>query len=278
MGRVGRRPGYTVVVHRDGSVASREYRVPRWLARTATVAAVAILVAVVVFLVIYGPIVAAAGREPLLAREVERLTAENRRVIELARALDDAEARYAQLRGMLGAQIGPPPSDVGGAGQSASGERLYVAPPLLARAPGGAADTSEARDEGPTVPHLWPLLVPSYRTRGMVQSGSPQETHPGIDLAVPVGSDVLATGGGVVREVGQDSAYGLYVLIQHPRGYQSMYGHLSRILVARSDVVRAGQVIALSGNTGRSTAPHLHFEIRLGGQSLDPLTLVREGR
>jgi murein DD-endopeptidase MepM/ murein hydrolase activator NlpD len=95
---------------------------------------------------------------------------------------------------------------------------------------------------------------------------------------VPVGSDVRATGGGVVREIGQDSAYGLYVLIQHPQGYQSMYGHLSRILVARNDAVRAGQVIALSGNTGHSTAPHLHFEIRRGGQSLDPLTLVREGR
>ena len=81
-----------------------------------------------------------------------------------------------------------------------------------------------------------------------------------------------------MREAGQDSAYGLFVLIQHPEGYQSMYGHLSRLLVARNDAVRAGQVIALSGNTGHSTAPHLHFEIRRGGKSIDPLTLVREGR
>ena len=112
----------------------------------------------------------------------------------------------------------------------------------------------------------------------MVQANSPQEEHPGIDLAVPVGSDVRASGGGVVRQVGEDPAYGLFVLIQHPDGYQTMYGHLSRVLVQRNDMVRAGQVVALSGSTGRSTAPHLHFEIRLQGRSLDPTTLVREGR
>jgi murein DD-endopeptidase MepM/ murein hydrolase activator NlpD len=270
------RPGYTVVVHRDGTVATREFHVPRWVARAAAIAGAVILVTVILLAATYGPILAAAARAPLLERRVERLTAENQRVSELARALDEAEARYAQLRGMLGAQIGPPPPESSPAGLGAA-ERLYVAPPLLARAPGAADSSTEA--SGPSVPHVWPLTVPSYRTRGMVVgSDSPQETHPGIDLAVPVGSDVLASGGGVVREAGQDSAYGLYVLIQHPRGYQSMYGHLSRILVAKNDLVRAGQVIALSGNTGHSTAPHLHFEIRRAGQSLDPLTLVREGR
>ena len=67
------------------------------------------------------------------------------------------------------------------------------------------------------------------------------------------------------------------MLLEHPQGYESMYGHLSRVIVAPGDSVRAGQVIGLSGNSGRSTAPHLHFEIRRGGQSIDPLTLVREG-
>jgi murein DD-endopeptidase MepM/ murein hydrolase activator NlpD len=265
------------MVHRDGSLKSRELHVPVWLLRAAAIAGSAVLVAVVVIAVAYGPIVAAAAREPLLASQVTRLTRENRRVAELAAALDDAEARYAQLRGMLGAQIGAPPETGRAAGPSGE-ERLYVAPPLVARAPSDRGDSATTTEEGPSVPHLWPLVVQSYRTRGMVGANSPQESHPGVDLAVPVGSDVRATGGGLVREAGQDSAYGLFVLIQHPDGYQSMYGHLSRLLVARNDAVRAGQVIALSGNTGRSTAPHLHFEIRRGGQSIDPLTLVREGR
>jgi murein DD-endopeptidase MepM/ murein hydrolase activator NlpD len=80
-----------------------------------------------------------------------------------------------------------------------------------------------------------------------------------------------------VRRSGTDPAYGLFVLLAHPDGYESMYGHLSRVLVLQGDTVRVGQVIALTGNSGRSTAPHLHFEIRRDGRSVDPLALVREG-
>ena len=272
--------GVMVMVHRDGSLRSREFRVPLWVARAAVVTAVALVVLVLIAVVTYGPILAAAARTPLLERQVAQLTAENRRVVELERALDEAETRYAQIRGMLGAQIGPPQKASADSSEApAAEERLYVAPPLLARAPGGPGETSSATGaSGPSAPHLWPLTVPSYRTRGMVAANSSQEEHPGIDLAVPVGSDVRASGGGVIRQVGEDLAYGLFVLIQHPAGYQTMYGHLSRVLVQRNDLVRAGQVVALSGSTGRSTAPHLHFEIRLQGRSLDPLTLVREGR
>lgn len=272
-----RGPGYTVMVHRDGSLRSREVHVPRWLVRAAAITGAVVLVVVIAIVAAYGPIVAAAAREPLLSAQVTRLTRETRRVAELASALDEAEARYAQLRGMLGAQLGAPVV-AGSTAVSGAEERLYVAPPLVARAPAERGDSATTAEEGPSVPHLWPLAVPSYRTRGMIGANSPQESHPGIDLAVPVGSDVRATGGGLVRDAGQDSAYGLFVLIQHPGGYQSMYGHLSRLLVARNDAVRIGQVIALSGNTGHSTAPHLHFEIRRGGKSIDPLTLVREGR
>ena len=269
-----------MVVHRDGSLRSRELRLPLWVVRTAVVTAAILAVLALIVVVTYGPIIAAAARTPLLERQVAQLTTENRRVVELERALDEAEARYAQIRGMLGAQIGPAPSPNTDSGQTpVANDRLYVAPPMLARAPAGpGASTAAAGATGPSVPHLWPLTAPSYRTRGMVGANSPQEEHPGIDLAVPVGSDVRASGGGVVRQVGEDPAYGQFVLIQHPGGYQTMYGHLSRVLVQRNDMVRAGQVVALSGNSGRSTAPHLHFEIRLQGRSLDPTTLVREGR
>lgn len=277
MGRLVRGPGYTVMVHRDGSLRSRELRVPLWIVRACLVLLVAVALGVLLVVATYGPIVTAAAREPLLVRQVASLTEENRRIAELAAALDEAEARYAQLRGMLGAQIGSPPSQAGGAGATQiAGERLYVAPPLVALAPSAQSDS--AATAGPSVPHIWPLSVPSYRTRGMVGANSRQEAHPGVDLAVPVGSDVRAAGGGIVRQLGEDPSYGLFVMVQHPEGYVTMYGHLSRELVAQNDFVRAGQVIALSGNTGRSTAPHLHFEIRLGGRSIDPLTLVREGR
>jgi murein DD-endopeptidase MepM/ murein hydrolase activator NlpD len=217
--------------------------------------------------------VAAAGRAPLLQLEVNRLKQENERVQELAQRVDEAEARYAQLRGMLGANVVPPVREgEDSAARAPAGERLYVGPPIFARAPdvGTGADSS-----GPTVPSRWPLTVRSYRTRGLA-AGDSLERHAGLDLAVPVGSDVRASGGGFVGATGNDSAYGLFVMLRHPDGYETMYGHLSRVLVAPGDRVREGQVIALTGNSGRSTAPHLHFEVRRGGRSVDPLSLVRE--
>ena len=264
--------GFTLMVHRDGALDSREYHVPLWLARAAMIGSIGVLLALLTVAVLYGPIVAAAARTPLLKREIARLNRENRRVTQLARALDDAEARYAQLRGMLGAETGLPPGAGAVAVTPASEERLYVAPPMVARAPSDL----EAEMPGPSVPRRWPLSVPSFRSRGLA-AGDSSEGHSGLDLAVPVGSDVRAAGGGVVRGTGTDSAYGLYIVLTHPDGYETMYGHLSRVLVVRGDAVMEGQVIGLSGNTGRSTAPHLHFEVRRNGSSVDPLALVREG-
>jgi len=267
--------GYTVIVHRNGALESRQFQVPSWLARAALITTVAALVILAALVIAYRPILAAAMRAPLLQHRVEQLTSENARVGQLALALSDAEARYAHLRGMLGAQMPAPAGDTDG--QYAAGEeRLYIAPPMLARAP-AAADSSVPERGGPSIPQGWPLSVPSYRTRGMVAGTPSEEVHPGIDLAVPEGSGVRASGGGVVERAGTDSSYGLFVLLQHPSGYETMYGHLSRILVSRGDTIAAGQVIALSGNTGRSTAPHLHFEVRLRGRSIDPTKLVREG-
>lgn len=88
---------------------------------------------------------------------------------------------------------------------------------------------------------------------------------------------VRAAGGATVHQVGEDPEYGFFVLLDHPDEYQTMYGHLSRILVSTGATVAPGQVIGLSGNSGRSTAPHLHFEIRQRGVSLDPQTMIKEG-
>jgi murein DD-endopeptidase MepM/ murein hydrolase activator NlpD len=151
---------------------------------------------------------------------------------------------------------------------------LTVAPAVLAASPG----SSVAEDSRASVPRRWPLDERGFITRGQAGAGSAEEEHPGIDIAVPVGSVVRASGGGVVLQTGAQAEYGNFVLLEHPQGYQSMYGHLSRILAIQGTRVAAGDVIALSGNTGRSSAPHLHFEIRLNGVSIDPGTLVKEER
>jgi murein DD-endopeptidase MepM/ murein hydrolase activator NlpD len=271
------RPGFTIMLHRDGALDSPQWRIAGWVVRAVAVAAALLLLAGLALLVFYGPVVAAAGRVPFLQRRIAQLEEENRRVTELAQRLEDAEARYDHLRGMLGANVALPEIPVTEVGvRPAGGDRLWVAPPLFARLP-GAGDTAGGVAGSPTVPRRWPLTVPSFRTRGLAQGDPSTETHMGLDLAVPVGSDVRAAGGGLVKNTGTDSAYGLFVLLEHADGYETMYGHLSRVLVTRGAPVREGQVIGLSGNSGRSTAPHLHFEVRRGGRYVDPLTLVREG-
>jgi len=94
--------------------------------------------------------------------------------------------------------------------------------------------------------------------------------HQGLDFVANVGTDVYATGDGVVSYVGKRGGYGNVVEIDHGFGYSTLYGHLSKPLVADGQRVRRGQVIALSGNTGLSTAPHLHYEVRRNGVHVDP--------
>lgn len=255
----------TIVVQPDGATRSQTYRVPLWLVRAGLGFMGAAAVAAVVVAALYGPLLRSAARVPLLERQVARLEADNAKVRQLSAALDTAESRYAQVRQMIGGDIVRDPLTLG--------EALPVAPAIAAR----AADLPRGPSVGLTLPRRWPLDEPGYITRGQVGTGADDEAHPGIDIAVSVGTIVRASGGGTVHQMGEDPEYGLFVLLDHPGEYQTMYGHLSRILVTPGASVAPGQVIGLSGNSGRSTAPHLHFEVREKGVSVDPRTMVKEG-
>lgn len=252
------------VVFREDQLDSRTYRIPVWALRA--IAGLGITVTLLALLAVgfYAPILRAASRVPGLTRDVTRLETANAQVAELAEALDSVESGYQRLRQMVGADIVPQPM--------LGPQALMAAPVLVSRL------TVPGTPPGATRPSRWPLDEPGYVTRGASDSSvSSEEPHPGIDIAVREGTLVRASGGGTVLEVGADQDYGLYVLLRHPDGYESMYGHLSRRTAERGAMVREGEVIGLSGNTGRSTAPHLHFEIRLHGRPVDPAELVREG-
>jgi murein DD-endopeptidase MepM/ murein hydrolase activator NlpD len=103
--------------------------------------------------------------------------------------------------------------------------------------------------------------------------------HAGIDLAAPMRTPEMAAMDGVVLEAGPASGFGLAVYIQHENGDVTVYGHMDEILVEAGQVVRAGDTIALLGNRGQSTGPHLHFEVHVGGingEKIDPLPWLRE--
>ena len=98
------------------------------------------------------------------------------------------------------------------------------------------------------------------------------QSHQGVDYTIPEGSRVFATADGVVRDVAlRNSTSGQTVVIDHGNGYETSYSHLSKINVRKGQRVSRGEIIALSGDTGLSLSPHLHYEVRLNGMRVDPI-------
>lgn len=102
--------------------------------------------------------------------------------------------------------------------------------------------------------------------------------HQGIDFSLPHGSEVVATADGVVKAVRRDSTYGLLVDVRHSDRVVTRYAHLSRASVEVGDEVCRGQAVGLVGSTGRSTGPHLHYEVRVNKEPLNPLQLMQLAR
>ena len=107
------------------------------------------------------------------------------------------------------------------------------------------------------------LMHPFYRTL---------QSHQGVDYAIPEGTRIFATADGIVKEVkGKNSTSGVTVVIDHRNGYTTSYSHLQSVKVKRGRRVQRGDIIALSGNSGLSLAPHLHYEVRYNGMRVDPI-------
>ena len=130
---------------------------------------------------------------------------------------------------------------------------------------------SSLQDQGPTEGGS---ISSDYGTRMKPMGGSGQDWHPGLDIAVDYGTPIYASAAGTVDTAGWVSGYGRYVRIQHAHGYTTAYGHMSGIAVAPGQQVRKGEIIGFAGSTGYSTGPHLHFEVQVDGQTVDPLYML----
>lgn len=190
-----------------------------------------------------------------LRAEVADLQNERARVVDLASRLEEVEAGYNRLQSAI----------TGGRPVAESGAPLPVAGPTGAATGPELAATSLA----------WPLAQRGFVTRTFGSRGDAGPTgHTGVDIAVPTGSYVRAIRAGRVEDAGEDPVYGMFVRIAHANGLTSLYGHNSWLFAAEGDSVERLQVVALSGNTGRSTAPHLHLELSQEGSLVDPLVHV----
>lgn len=196
-----------------------------------------------------------AAHATSLARQVDSLTASQPAVRELAARFVEMERQLEQFRILFG-HVDPP--DV----------RLWQ----LSSAPATGEGPGSGEEEAETIPSAWPLAAPGFVTQSLLEGDD--GVHPGIDIAVPTDSYIRAAGAGEVVEAGQDSVYGFFVRIDHGGGLQTVYGHASMLVAETGARVRRGEVIAMSGSTGRSTAAHLHFEVLRNGRAMDPLTFV----
>ena len=233
--------------------------------------------------------------------EVRRLRAENLALATKARAYEEnagqLQSKVLQLQSvvtklgiMAGVEQSLPDASIGGVGGLRGSETtppsIDIASTLqsLDQKVGNLSEKSERleayfkdqRELLASTPSTWPLR--GYLSAGFGNRADPftglRDFHPGIDISVPRGTKVIAPADGVVVFCGTKNGYGNAMVIDHGFGLVTRYGHLDAFNVRPGQRVRRGDVIAFSGNTGRSTAPHLHYEVWVNDQMRNPIEYI----
>jgi murein DD-endopeptidase MepM/ murein hydrolase activator NlpD len=275
---------FKVLVVREDGRSIRRLNLPRWVLSVATVASALAVTVNAVLLVDYVS----------LRRQHAAVTATRDRVEQRARVLEPLERRLVELRDEMttwdslhAAILSPLARDrrapLGIGGPSRPIGDLEPIDLLLAyvrdesqRLRTLARVTREAGGILAALPSRLPLssvVNSGFGLRRSPWTGEP-EFHAGIDLAATTGTPVKAAASGVVRSVDRAGSYGNVVTLDHGRGVESRYGHLASIDVIPGQRVELDQRIGLTGNTGRSTAPHLHYEVLVAGKPVDPRQLI----
>jgi murein DD-endopeptidase MepM/ murein hydrolase activator NlpD len=235
-----------------------------------------------------------AALAPRVAEQQALIDLYQTRVRELRAEIDSWRELHARIWEPFGPDAGPSKAGAGIGGGTASSP--FENPPAPVGVKEELARLSETvREEGDnlrslerflgragkllaSLPSRWPVRGPVNSDFG--QRFSPwaptAEFHSGMDIGAPVGTAVHAPAPGRVVFAGRHPEYGIAVIIEHGGDTKSLYGHLSRLDVRVDQNVERGQVIALTGNTGRSSGPHLHYEIQVKGQSVNPHSYLWE--
>ena len=278
-----------VVVRGDGQVV-RWLSVPRWLPRTLVVllglAALTAGAALHHYLTLSREHATLVATQDYLDRHARAVPPIRRRLQEVRDEMRGWDALHAAVVKPLGGAARPA-LGVGGPALAGTkdGKPLDDIDVLLAHVRDETRRLRElalvTRETGgflAALPTRLPLpggVNSAFGPRLSPWTGKP-EFHAGVDLAAASGTLLKATASGIVRFAGTAPGYGNTILIDHGAGIESRYGHLQTITVVRGQRVERGQALGLTGNSGRSTAPHLHYEVLLNGRPIDPRRLAKE--
>ena len=284
------RSDLSVLVMRGDGRFVRWFSLPRWFARVliglAVIGGIANAAALYHYASLYRHHATLVATNDILVQNVSALPPIRRRLAEVRDEMVGWDALHAAVWKPLGRQ----PRSVSGVGGPAlalahGGTSLDEVDVLLAHVREESrrlrALALVTRETGGFLASL-PLKLPlrsavnsSFGPRVSPWTGK-VEFHAGVDLAAETGTPVKATGGGVVRFAGSADGYGLTVIVDHGDGIETRFGHLQRFAVSQGQRVERGQLLGLSGNTGRSTGPHLHYEVLLDGRPIDPKRLAKD--
>jgi len=236
----------------------------RWLYAAAAIALVGLVISITVVFT-YGRVANVARNAAVISRENTHLRGQLAAVDSLRIELIELRALGLQMKNMLGVPL------------SAADSALVASLSPVARTPSiprdeeeGGVGPAEQRKMLESMPTVWP--VKGYVTKEFKITGGEKnpDYHPGMDIAAERDTPVLSVADGIVEMSGFDETYGWMVEVDHGYGIRTVYGHNSRNLVQIGDRVTRGTTIAFVGSTGKSTAPHLHFEVRENGVPVDP--------
>ena len=208
----------------------------------------------------------AIAKLPSLEAEMERHREFTRRVAKLI-GID-----VPDFEDSLSSVAGSTPAGVGQLSQFDTLTSSSVAESISARSPHGTLVTNCKAD-----PNNQPRGMPVLGRVSQIyspNSPNPVMRHYGIDLAAQEGMPVYAAASGTIEKAGEDKIFGQLIVIDHENGFKTLYGHNSRLLKKAGDHVQRGAIIAFSGNTGISTAPHVHYEIQHNGTPVDPAAFL----
>ncbi len=216
------------------------------------------VVAITIFLATYGKLLIKAKEIVMLERQVDELTHRNEQIGALLRDLAELNVMDLKIRRMLGLEMAANDSvSIGGARGEKKGADWEV--------------ENEKTQMLLSLPSFWPARGPITRGYSLASGGANTDRHAGIDIGLERGVPIRAAAAGYVIEAGWDETYGYIVIVDHGYGIKTLYGHNDRVVVVKDERVGRGQTIAYAGSTGKSSAPHLHFEVIQNNVPVDPL-------